>query len=72
LLRHRVNIDRLKRFFRGKLINEIDRRTAEEFKVRRAGQKRKNGKSKISGATVNQNLTTLKRILNHAEAAGLC
>ena len=68
---HRVNIDRLKQFFRGKLINEIDRKSAEEFKVWRAGQKRKNADSKVSGATVNRCLTTLKRIFNHADAMGL-
>src|ERR1017187_8411686 len=68
---HRVNIDRLKQFFRGKLINEIDRKSAEEFKVWRAGQKRKNAEGKVSGATVNRSLTTLKRIFNHADAMGL-
>jgi integrase len=70
---HRVNIDRLKQFFRGKLINEIDRKSVEEFKAWRAGQNRKNAKSKakVSGATVNRNLTTLKRIFNHADAMGL-
>ena len=68
---HKVNIDRLKQFFRGKLINEIDRKSVEEFKGWRAGQKRKNAKSKVSGATVNRNLTTLKRIFNHADAMGL-
>jgi integrase/recombinase XerD len=67
----RVNIDRLKHFFRGKLINEIDRRSVEDFKVWRAGQKRENGKGKVSGATVNRNLTTLKRVFNHADAMGL-
>ena len=68
---HSVNIDRLKQFFRGKLINEIDRKSVEEFKVWRAGQKRKNANGKVSGATVNRNLTTLKRIFNHADAMGL-
>ncbi len=68
---HRVNIDRLKQFFRGKLINEIDRKSVEEFKVWRAGQNRKNAKGKISGATLNRNLTTLKRIFNYADAMGL-
>jgi integrase len=68
---HRVNIERLKQFFRGKLINEIDRKSVEDFKVWRAGQKRENGKGKVSGATVNRNLTTLKRIYNHADAMGL-
>ena len=68
---HRVNIDRLKQFFRGKLINEIDRKSVEEFKVWRAGQKCKNADSKVSGATVNRCLTTLKRIFNHADAMGL-
>jgi hypothetical protein len=63
---HKVNIDRLKQFFRGKLINEIDRESVEEFKVWRAGQKRKDAKSKISGATVNRNLTTLNMIYVHA------
>ena len=68
---HRVNIDRLKQFFRGKLINEIDRKSVEEFKVWRAGQKRENGEGKVSGATVNRNLTTLKRIFNYADAMEL-
>jgi integrase len=68
---HKVNIDRLKQFFRGKLINEIDRKSVEEFKVWRAAQRRENGKEKVSGATVNRNLTTLKRIFNHADAMGL-
>jgi len=70
---HRVNIDRLKQFFRGKLVNEIDRKSVEELKVWRAGPSRKNAKSKVkvSGATVNRNLTTLKRIFNYAHAMGL-
>ena len=59
---HKVNIDRLKQVFRGKLINEIDRKSAEEFKVWRAGQKRKNADSKVSGATVNRCLTTFRRL----------
>jgi integrase len=46
-------------------------RAVEEFKVWRAGQKRKNAKTNVSGATVNRNLTTLKRIFNHADAMGL-
>ena len=66
-----VNIDRLKQFFRGKLMNEIDRKSAEEFKVWRAGQKRRNADSKVSGGTVNRSLTTLKRIFNNADAMGL-
>ena len=57
--------------FRGRLINEIDRKSVEEFKAWRAGQNRKNAKSKVSGATVNRNLTTLKRIFNYADAMGL-
>jgi integrase len=68
---HHVNIERLKQFFRGKLINKIDRKSVEDFKVWRVGQKRENGKGKVSGATVNRNLTTLKRIYNHADAMGL-
>ena len=68
---HRVNIDRVKQFFRGKLINEIDRKSVKDFMVWRAGQKRENGKGKVSGATVNRNLTTLKGIFNHADAMGL-
>jgi integrase len=68
---HKVNVDRLKQFFRGKLINEVDRKSVEEFKAWRAGQKRKNAKTKVSGATVNRALTTLKRIFNYADAMGL-
>src|SRR5271157_5543240 len=60
---HRVNIDRLQQFFRGKLINEIDRKSVEEFKVWRADQKRKNAKSKVAGATVNRNLQHASRRL---------
>jgi integrase len=68
-----VNIDRLRQFFRGRLIIEIDRKSVEEFKAWRAGQDRKNAKSKVkvSGATVNRNLTTLKRIFHYADAMGL-
>ena len=68
---HRVNVRRLKQFFRGNLINELDRKSVEDFKIWRAGQKRENGEGKVSGATVNRNLTTLKRIYNHADAMGL-
>jgi integrase-like protein len=68
---HRVNIRRLKQFFRGNLIDELDRKSVEDFKVWRAGQKRENGEGKVSGATVNRKLTTLKRIYNHADAMGL-
>jgi integrase len=68
---HRVNIGKLKQFFRGKLSNESDRKSVEEFKVWRAGQKREDADSKVSGATVNRCLTTLKRIFNHADAMGL-
>jgi hypothetical protein len=68
---HKVNIDRLKQFFRGKLMNEIDRRRAEGFQGWRAAQKRKNGQGKVSGATGNGNLATLKRISNHAAPMGL-
>ena len=68
---HRVNIERLKQFFRGKLINDIDRKSVEDFKVWRAAQKRENGNGKVSGATVNGNLATLKRVFNHVDAMGL-
>jgi integrase len=67
----RVNIEGLKQFFRGGLINEIDRKSVEEFKGWRADQKRKNAKTKASGATVNRALTTLMRIFNYTDAKGL-
>jgi integrase len=68
---HRVNIAKLKKFYKGKLLTEIDQKSVEEFKVWRAGQKRENGEGKVSGATVNRNLTTLKRIFNYADAMEL-
>lgn len=68
---HKVNVKRLKQFFRGKLISEIDRQAVEDFKAWRAKQKRENGKGRVSAATINRSLTTLKRIYNHAEAVGL-
>ena len=68
---HRVNIAKLKKFYKGKMLTEIDRRSVEEFKVWRAGQERENGEGKVSGATVNRNLTTLKRIFNYADAMEL-
>lgn len=68
---HCVNIAKLKKFYKGKLLTGIDRKSVEEFKVWRAGQKRENGEGKVSGATVNRSLTTLKRIFNYADAMEL-
>jgi integrase len=68
---HRINIVLLKRFYRGQLLTQIDRQSVEDFKSWRAGMKRHNAKGSISPATVNRNLTTLKRIFNFADAMGL-
>ncbi len=65
---HRVNVKDLKRFFKGKLVNQIDRLGVESFKKWRAKQKRKNGEGKISRATTNRSLTTLKRIYNYYDS----
>jgi integrase len=68
---HRINIALLKRFYRGHLLTEVDRQSVEGFKSWRAAMKRKNAKGLVSPATVNRNLTTLKRIFSFAEAMGL-
>lgn len=69
---HRVNIADLKRYFRGKLLTEIDTGGVEGFKIWRSRQLRKNGKDKpVSPATVNRALTTLKKIYNYADALGI-
>ena len=69
---HRVNVADLKRYFRGKLLTEIDTGDVEEFKVWRSRQLRKNGKDRpVSPATVNRALTTLKRIYSYADALGI-
>jgi len=65
------NIDRLNQFFRGKLLNEIDRKSVGEFKDWCAGQKCMNARSKVSGAGANRNQRTLKPTFNHADAVGL-
>jgi len=69
---HRVNLADLKRFFRGKLLTEIDTGDVEEFKVWRSRQLRKNGKDRlVTPATVNRALTTIKRIYSYADGLGI-
>jgi len=68
---HRINIALLKRFYRGQLLTQIDRQSVEDFKSWRAGMNRHNAKEPVSLATVNRNLTTLKRIFNSADAMGI-
>ena len=68
LVLHRINVKDLKRFFKGKLVNQVDKLGVEAFKKWRAKQNRKNGEGKVSHATVNRALTTLKRIYNYYDS----
>lgn len=66
---HRTNCDTLLRFFRGCWLDEITQGMVEDFKLARIGEARRNAKdgSKVSPATVNRALTTLKLLFRHAE-----
>jgi integrase len=69
---HACNCETLKRFFRGKWMDEITQGIVEDFKLARIREKRW-GKHKgvaVSGVTVNRALSTLRLIYNYAERCG--
>jgi integrase len=69
---HSGNCKTLKRFFRGKWLDEVTQGMVEDLKLTRIQEKRW-GKPKeiaVSGVTVNRTLSTLRLIYNYAESCG--
>jgi len=66
---HSGNCKTLRRFFRGKWLDEITQGTVEEFKLRRSQEKRWGDGEEITvaGVTVNRALSTLRLIYSYAE-----
>jgi integrase len=66
---HKMHCDTLKRFFRGKWLDQITSETVEQFRLARLHEERKNANdgSTVSPATVNRALETLRLIFNHLE-----
>jgi integrase len=64
---HKVNVDSVKKYFKGRLLTEVSPGDVEQFKMWRAGQDRKNGEGKVTSATVNRCLTTLKKMYHFAD-----
>jgi integrase len=68
---HELNCETLKRFFRGRYLDEITTEMVEEFKLARKQQRVQWAKNRsVSGATVNRALTTLKLLYHQADRAG--
>jgi integrase len=69
---HAGNCGTLKRFFRGKWLDEITRGMVEDFKTVRIREKRWGGQkgSTVSVVTVNRALSTLRLIYNYADRCG--
>ena len=69
---HAGNCGTLKRFFRGKWLDEITQGMVEDFKTARFREKRWGGQkgSTVSVVTVNRALSTLRLIYNYAERCG--
>jgi len=69
---HSGNCKVLKRFFRGKWLDEISQGMVEDFKLTRIQEKRwgKRKQIAVSGVTVNRALSTLRLIFNYAERCG--
>jgi integrase len=69
---HFGNCKVLKRFFRGKWLDEITQGMVEDFKLSRIQEKRWGDRDEIaiSGVTVNRALSTLRLIYNYAERCG--
>jgi integrase len=69
---HSGNCKALKRFFRGKWLDEITQGMVEDFKMTRIQEKRWGEREEIvvSGVTVNRALSTLRLIYNYAERCG--
>jgi integrase len=69
---HSGNCKTLKRFFRGKWLDEIAQGIVEDFKLARVQERRwgkKEGRA-ISGVTVNRALATLRLLFNYADRCG--
>jgi len=69
---HDWNCQTLKRFFKGKYLDEITSEMVEDFKSARKQERRqkaKDGRS-VKNATVNRALTTLKLLFHQAERSG--
>src|ERR1700685_1612552 len=66
---HSGNCKALKRFFRGKWLDEITQGMVEDFKLARSQEKRWGDRAEIavSGVTVNRALSTLRLIYSYAE-----
>jgi integrase len=68
---HELNCKTLKRFFRGKYLDEITSAMVEDFKSARKQERIQWAKNRsVTGATVNRALTTLKLLFHQAERSG--
>jgi integrase len=68
---HELNCKTLKRFFRGKYLDEITSAMVEDFKSARKQERIQWAKDRsVTGATVNRALTTLKLLFHQAERSG--
>lgn len=68
---HDLNCNTLKRFFKGKYLDEITCEMVEDFKSTRKQERIQWSKTRIvTGATVNRALTTLKLLFHQAERNG--
>lgn len=69
---HEMNCQTLLRFFRGKYLDQVTTADVEEFKTERMREKHRFSKdgSRISPATVNRALATLRLMYNHADRHG--
>src|SRR5271170_3444499 len=68
---HDLNCQSLKRFFRGKYLDEITSEMVEDFRSARKQERIQWSKTRVvTGATVNRALTTLKLLYHQAERSG--
>src|SRR5271155_2544927 len=68
---HELNCKTLKRFFRGKYLDEITSAMVEDFKSARKQERIQWAKNRsVAGASVNRALTTLKLLFHQAERSG--
>jgi integrase len=68
---HELNCKTLKRFFRGKYLDEITSAMVEDFKSARKQERIQWAKNRsVAGASVNRALTTLKLLFHQAERCG--
>ena len=68
---HELNCKTLKRFFRGKYLDEITSEMVEDFKSARKQERIQWAKNRsVTAATVNRALTTLKLLFHQAERSG--